>query len=1208
MFRSLRYRFIVSFLSIEILFISLIVFFNFSALDKLSRSLIDEKITTSTTLFEEMVRTPLAIYDVATLDDQTRSFTKMKNIVSVKIFDIHNRILSQSLSQETHDYPLTSHPIVQIDKNGHTYKIVNVALDYRQEPLGNAQIVYEITESLETIEHNKRLTYFLMGVEIFISTLAAFFVGWRLTGELNRLTETAEQIAQNEETDLPELKGKSYEIQVLMDTLRMMQRKILERKSRLLETLKTLQDDIQKRNELEHRLIEEKNFVSTIVKNANTIIAVIRADGTMSLLNEYGQKFVGYTQEEVASEPYFWSRFLDPQIQPKLFAIIENAQKGEMQKQYKNGWISRYGEERMFEWSNALVSKEDGSLDYIFTIGIDVTESERTKQEFKTIFDITRDGIAILDLESNFLDCNNAYLQMTGYSREELLTKSCMELTLPDDREKASEAMNTVIDQGYVESLEKRCIVKNGQIIVVQMGIALMPDRKRMLVSSKDITALKQIENDLIKANKAKSEFLANMSHEIRTPLNGIIGLNTLMLKTPLNEQQNDYIKKSLQSSKALLGVINDILDYSKIEAGKLELSPQPFSIAELLRETSELFEYAILEKSLEIHVDFDPRIPCNVVGDSLRLSQILNNLVGNAVKFTEKGDITICARLNAIEGDAVHVSFSVSDTGIGMSEAEMEMLFKSFSQTDSSNVRKYGGTGLGLAISKQLAEMMGGSVGVESVKGKGTTFHFSIVVHATEELTCVHSLIQGKQFHERSFLVVDDNPIERHIIGDILKSWDAHPILCSSGEEALALAENMTIDYLLVDWQMPQMDGLEMIERFCARFQGVSCPKIIMISSLMKEQVTLKADGRNIYPDAILSKPVTPSVLLEALITQEDHRAQMQNVQRHEETFSGNILMAEDNEVNQIVGYELLHDLGLEVEIAQNGAEAVEKCRNGTYDLIFMDLQMPVMDGFEAAQTIRTFNTTIPIIALSAAVMQQDKELTEQAQMNGHIAKPIDMQELQEVLTRYLKKNMSTTVAQTQRLISPIEGIDMEHLEQLVKKSERVDKLLKLFAATQRNFCDEIQAVEFGSPKFKSMIHSLKGASGNLSAHTVYEMTVMIETLSDISSLHAAVDALCGEVTKVISGIDGYFSDKIEPDSSATVYPVAQTRAALERMMDKLQSNAFIQDSELAEFVQMLNGHVHTTQIQALNDAIEYFDFTKAIDLLHQLQKEIHD
>lgn len=1206
MFRSLRYKFIVSFLSIEILFISLIVFFNFSALDKLSRSLIDEKITTSTTLFEEMVRTPLAIYDVATLDDQTRSFTRMKNIVSVKIFDIHNRILSQSLSQEARDYPLTSNPVVQIDENGHSYKIVNLSLDYKQEPLGNAQIVYEITESLQTIEHNKRLTYFLMGVEILISTLVAFFVGWRLTGELNRLTETAERIAQNEETDLPELKGKSYEIQVLMDTLRMMQHKILERKSRLLETLKTLQDDIQKRNELEHRLIAEKNFVSTIVKNANTIIAVIRADGTMSLLNEYGQKFVGYTQEEVASEPYFWSRFLDPQIQPKLFAIIENAHKGEMQRQYKNSWISRYGEERMFEWSNALVSKEDGSLDYIFTIGIDVTESERTKQEFKTIFDITRDGIAILDLESNFLDCNNAYQQMTGYDREELLTKSCMELTLPEDREKASEAMNTVMEQGYVESLEKRCIVKNGQIIVIQMGIALMPDRKRMLVSSKDITALKQIENDLIKANKAKSEFLANMSHEIRTPLNGIIGLNTLMLKTPLNEQQNDYVKKSLQSSKALLGVINDILDYSKIEAGKLELSPQPFSIAELLRETSELFEYAILQKSLEIHVDFDSRIPCNVLGDSLRLSQILNNLVGNAVKFTEKGDITISARLNAIEGDAVNVSFSVSDTGIGMSEAEMEMLFKSFSQTDSSNVRKYGGTGLGLAISKQLAEMMGGSIGVESVKGKGTTFHFNIVVQATEESACVNASIQGKQFHERSFLVVDDNPIERHIIGDILKSWNAHPILCSSGEEALAIAEKERIDYLLVDWQMPQMDGLEMIERFCARFQGVSCPKIIMISSLMKEQVSVKADGRNIYPDAVLSKPVTPSALLEALITPEEHRAQIENVRIKDERFSGNILMAEDNEVNQIVGYELLHDLGLEVEIAQNGAEAVEKCRSGTYDLIFMDLQMPVMDGFEAAQTIRTFNTTIPIIALSAAVMQQDKELTEQAQMNGHIAKPINMQELKEVLARYLIPPMPTAVVQTQRLIPAIEGIEIEHLEQLLKKREWIDKLLKVFAATQRNFCKELHSVELGSPKFKSMIHSLKGTSGNLSAHKLYEMTLMVETVSDPSLLKDAVDELCDEVTKVIRAIDGYLSDKVEPDT--TLYPVEETRAALERMMEKLRSNVFVQDGELAEFVKMLSGHIHTTQIQALNDAIECFDFTKAIELIQQLQKEIHD
>lgn len=1205
MFRSLRYKFILSFLSIEILFISLIVFFNFSALEKLSRSLIDEKITTSTTLFEEMVRTPLAIFDVATLDDQTQSFTKMKNIVSVKIVDTENRVLSQSSSSDAREFPLFTNPIVQIEENGHTYKIVNTPLNYKRELLGNAQIVYEITESLRVIDDNKRLTYFLMAVEICISMLVAFFVGWRLTRELSRLTETAEQIALNEEIDLPDMRGKSYEIQILFDTLRMMQSKILERKNRLLEILKTLQDDIQKRNELEHRLIEERNFVSTIVENANTIIAVIQSDGTMSLLNEYGQNFVGYTQEEVGSEPYFWGKFLAPQVQPKVFDIIANAQKGEIQKQFKNSWISRYGEERMFEWSNALVNKEDGSLDYIFTIGIDVTESERTKQELRTIFDITRDGIAILDLESHFLDCNNAYLQMTGYSREELLAKSCMELTLPEDRERAVEAIKVVMEQGYIESFEKRCVVKNGQTVVIQMGIALMPDRKRMLVSAKDITALKQIESDLIKANKAKSEFLANMSHEIRTPLNGIIGLNTLMLKTPLNDQQNDYVKKSLQSSKALLGIINDILDYSKIEAGKLELSPQSFSIDDSLRETSELFEYAILQKSLEIHVDFDPTIPCSVLGDSLRLSQILNNLVGNAVKFTERGDITIRARLNKIEGDIVDVAFSVTDTGIGMNEEEMAKLFKSFSQTDSSNARKYGGTGLGLAISKQLAEMMGGSIGVESVKGEGTTFSFNIVVRTSEELMCTQPSEQGKQFHKRRFLVVDDNEIERRIVGDILESWNARPILCSSGKEALAIAEEENVDYLLVDWQMPEMDGLDVIEQFCSRFQGATCPKIIMISALMKEHLILKADERNIYPDAVLSKPVTPSVLLEALITQEDHRCQIQDTQNNDGTFSGKILMAEDNEVNQIVGYEMLHGYGLEVEIAQNGLEAVEKCRSGNYDLIFMDLQMPVMDGFEASQMIRSFNTTIPIIALSAAVMQQDKELTEAAGMNAHIAKPIDIAVLQEVLRRYLKTGSPVVIDEVPETNAPINGINMEYLERTMRKKDRVNKLLKVFASTQRNFCDELRLQELGSPKFKSMIHSLKGVSGNLSAQKIYDLTLTIETLSERSHIEAAVEDLCHEVSNVIHAIDAYLADTVEPEMP--IHPLEQTRSAVNQMLDKLQSSTFVSDTELAEFVTMLNGHIPAAQIRIINDTIENFDFKKAIELLERFHKELH-
>lgn len=476
MFRSLRYKFIISFVSIEILFISLIVFFNFSALDKLSQSLIDEKITTSTLLFEEMVRTPLVVYDLATLDDQTLSFTKMKNIVSVKILDTKNRILSQSISKNASTFSLISKPFFQIEKNGHTYKIVNVVLDYKHEPVGYAQIVYEITDSLKEIENNRRLTYFLIGIEILISTLVVFFVGWKLTKDLTQLTEIAKQIALNEESEFGEMKGKNHEIQVLFDSFKMMQSKILERKK---------------------GMIEEKNFIHTIVDNANAIIAVIRADGTMIRLNEYGQNFVGYTEEEVGAEPFFWVRFLNPNIQDKVIGIIEKAKQGEIVKTYQNTWISREGEERVFEWSNALVNKEDGSLDYIFTIGIDITETELIKKEFQTIFETAKDGLAILDMQSNFLEFNDAYLEMTGFTREELLSKSCIELTIPEDISRSMEALATVKEIGFLKNFEKTCQVKDNKKLTINMALTLLPDKERILIISKDISAKKEYENHL---------------------------------------------------------------------------------------------------------------------------------------------------------------------------------------------------------------------------------------------------------------------------------------------------------------------------------------------------------------------------------------------------------------------------------------------------------------------------------------------------------------------------------------------------------------------------------------------------------------------------------------------------------------------------------------------------------------------------------------
>ena len=1157
-----------------------------------------------------MIKTPMAVYDLATLDDNAKSFTKMPNISSVKIFDNNKKLLSESTTPATKDIDKKIENGSFVDKNNHSYEIITVAVKFNKETLGTVQIVYEITESLQTIEKNKKMTFILMGIELVLSSLIAFFIGWRLTYELEYLTKTAEKMAENEDTKLPKKPSNTKEINILFDTLHLVQDKIVERKNELLQTLKILQDDIDQRNELELKLTDEKNFVSTLINNANAIIAVINSDGTMIRLNQYGEKFTGYTQDEVSSKPYFWSRFLNIDIQDKVINILENAKKGEITKTYQNTWTSRSGEEGLFEWSNALVTKSDGELDYIFTIGIDITESERQKQEFKTVFETTKDGLAILDLQSNFISFNDAYLDMTGYTREELLEQSCIGMSIPADVQKATEALSEVFVKGSITNFEKSCIQKDGSIITINMAVSLMPDKKHILISTKDVTESQRLRNDLLfakeeaeKATKTKSEFLANMSHEIRTPLNGVIGLNTLLLKTSLTEQQNEYVTKSLKSSKALLGIINDILDYSKIEAGKLELSTHPFSLEELFHETVDLFEYSIIEKSLEAHIDYDSSIPYMLEGDSLRLTQILNNLIGNAVKFTAKGDITIHAKLIEQDNKHVRIALSVTDTGIGMDEEELTKLFHSFTQTDTSNTRKYGGTGLGLVISKQLIEMMGGEIWVESVKGEGTTFHFTLELSPSDY---VRPKIDLEQFKQKQFMVVEDNEIERKMISEILESWDIRPIICSNGEEALSIADKTHIDYLLVDWRMPGMDGLDVIENLQEHHSG-AFPKIVMISALMKEELVHKASERGLHPDVILHKPITPSILLEALINKEGLEASStQNVGNEHFSFKGKILVAEDNEINQLVAKDILESLGLQIDIANNGAEAIQMCTLNSYDLILMDLQMPLIDGFEAAKNIRTFNQTIPIIALSAAVMEHDKELSQQVGMNDHIAKPIDMNELTKMLSRYLQPSQTviSKSISTQPKELLIDGINIDTLASLSLSPEKIEYILKLFANTQRDFCTKIKAVEIGSEPYKIMIHSIKGVSANIAASKLYALSIATEDAQDQDEAKQNLDALCIELKRLITIIDDYFNSKI--DINAIKVSKEELHSMIDNILKKLEDNALVSQDEHDALINAISSYFSKESAQKISNSIENFDFKNAILEVSRIKEQL--